>query len=226
MRATRPRPLPRGRAIITGLGPPVKMIPVSEPSGQQVEQGRERPSRYPRTFGGLLAAMVATVVFVAAYVGFRAVTREQPDVVQRADYLASVRELQDAGVTVIFPCGLPDGWRATSTDFERGDPPQWGVGFVTDDDEFVGVRQEEADVDDLLDTYVDENPDQGEDASPTNSLGIATWETWSDSGGDSAFSGTLGAPLAGQTLLVYGSASVAQQEDLIARLTTGTAEGC
>lgn len=202
------------------------MIPVSEPARQQVEQGRERPSRYPRTFNGLIAAMVATVLFVAGYVGFRAVTREQPDVVQRADYLSDVRDLQAADVTVVFPCGLPAGWRATSTDFERGDPPQWGTGFVTDDDEFVGVRQEQADVDDLLGTYVDENPDQGEDASPTNSLGVSTWETWSDSGGDRAFSGTLGGPLAGQTLLVYGSASVAQQEDLIARLTTGTAEGC
>lgn len=190
------------------------------------EQGRERPTRYPRTFTGLLVAMVATVAFVAAYVAFRAVTREQPDIRPDVDYLGQVQELQQAEVSVVFPCRLPDGWRATSTAFERGTPPQWGVGFVTDDDEFVGVRQQDTDVEALLDTYVDESADQGEDASPENGLGVPTWQTWSDSGGDHAFSATLGAPLAGQTLLVYGSAAVAEQEELIGLLTTAPVGGC
>ncbi|QIG44293.1 DUF4245 domain-containing protein [Nocardioides anomalus] len=190
------------------------------------EQGRERPSRYTRSFGGLIGAMVVTVVFIAGYVAFRAVTRDQPDVKQDVDYLAQVSELQGADVTVVFPCGLPDGWRATSTDFERGDPPTWGIGFVTDDDEFVGVRQEQSDVDDLLETYVDKSADEGEDASPENSLGVSTWQTWSDDGGDHAFSTTLAGPLDGQTLLVYGSASVAQQEELVGRLSTGSTQGC
>ena len=57
----------------------------------------ERPSRYNRTFGGLLAAMTVTVLFVAAYVGFRALFREQPDVKQEVDYLSCVAYLQDAG---------------------------------------------------------------------------------------------------------------------------------
>lgn len=190
------------------------------------EQGRERPSRYPRTFGGLIGSMVVTVVFVAGYIAFRALTRDQPDIKQEIDYLSQVQELQAADVGVVYPCGLPDGWRATSTDFERGTPPQWGVGFVTDEDEFVGVRQEQQDVEDLLETYVDESADQGDDAAPANELGITTWQTWSDTGGDHAFSAALGGPLDGQTLLVYGSASVAQQEQLIGLLSTAPADGC
>jgi hypothetical protein len=127
---------------------------------------------------------------------------------------------------VVYPCEIPDGWRSSSTSFTRGAPPQWGIGFVTDDDEFVGIRQEDSDVDDLLDDYVDEAATQGDDASPVNLLGAATWQTWSDSGGDHAFSTTLPDPLAGQTLLVYGSASVAQQEELIQLLGTGPVSSC
>jgi uncharacterized protein DUF4245 len=193
---------------------------------QAPEQGRERPSRYTRSFSGLLVAVVVTVVFVAAYVAFRALTREQPEIERDVDYLTQVRELQAADVSVVFPCRLPEGWRATSTAFERGAPPRWGVGFVTDDDEFVGVRQEDQDVEDLLETYVDESADQGDDASPANGLGVGTWQTWSDSGGDHAYSAELGPPLEGQTLLVYGSAAVAEQEELLAQLTTAPVGSC
>ncbi len=198
----------------------MKIIVVSEQPAATPSPPPERPSRYQRSFGGLVAAMVVTVLFVAGYVGFRALTRDQPDVDQEVDYLSDVRELEDAGVTVVHPCGLPEGWQATSTSFTRGTPPKWGLGFVTDADEFVGLRQEQSDVDDLLEAYVDKSADQGEDADPANDLGVSSWQTWSDSGGDHAFSTTLGGTLDGQTLLVYGSASVAEQEQLIGLLST------
>jgi len=180
----------------------------------------EQPSRYNRSFGGLVAAMIATVVFVAAYVGFRALTREQPDIEPRVDYASCVGYLQEAGLEVVHPRSLPSGWRASSISFERGAPPQWRIGMLTDDDEFVGVVQEQDDVDDLLDHYVDPSPRQGDDAAPENSLGATSWQTWSDTGGDHAFSTVLeSGPLAGQTLLVYGSAPVADQEAVVGLLT-------
>ena len=108
------------------------------------------------------------------------------------------------------------GWSSTS----RATPPQWRIGMLTSDDEFVGVVQADDDVDDLLDHYVDASPRQGEDASPDNTLGVTSWQTWSDAGGDHAFSAELGSgPLSGQTLLVYGSAPVADQETLLGMLT-------
>jgi len=180
----------------------------------------EQPSRYNRSFGGLVAAMIATVVFVAAYVGFRALTRDQPDIEPRVDYASCVGYLQEADVQVVYPRSLPPGWTATSINFENGAPPQWRIGLLTDDDEFVGVVQDQDDVDDLLDHYVDPSPSQGDDAAPENSLGVTTWQTWSDAGGDHAFSTVLEAgPLAGQTVLVYGSASVADQEAVVGLLT-------
>jgi hypothetical protein len=181
----------------------------------------EKPSRYDRSFGGLLAAMIVTVLFVAAYVGFRAFIREQPDIApQSVNYLSCVADLQAAGTTVVYPVALPAGWIDSSVAYERGDPPAWRIGMLTDREEFVGLVQQDRALDDLLSTYVDQAPSKGHDASPENGLGVAQWQTWSDRGGDHAFSTTLDSgPLAGQTLLVYGSAPVEDQEALISLLT-------
>jgi hypothetical protein len=199
---------------------------VSEEPAAARDPAPERPSRYDRNFGGLLAAMIVTVVFVAAYVGFRALTRDQPDLEPDIDYASCVAYLQEADVSVVHPRELPSGWRANAIHFARGTPPQWRIGLLTDDDEFVGVVQQQEDVDDLLAEYVDENPQEGTDAAPANSLGATSWQTWSDAGGDHAFSTELGSgPLAGQTLLVYGSAPFADLETVLGALTLDRVSG-
>jgi hypothetical protein len=190
-----------------------------------VSEPPERPSRYDRSFGGLIAALIATVLFVAAYVGIRALLREQPDIRPDVDYLSCVAYLQQADVPIVHPQELPKGWRANGVHFDRGTPPTWRLGVVTDDDEFVGVVQQHEDVDHLLATYVDQSPVAGADASPGDDLGIGTWQTWSDSGGDHAFSAEVtSGPLAGETVLVYGSAPVAEQESFLSSLTLAPVE--
>ena len=204
----------------------MKIIAVSEEPVANPDPAPERPSRYDRSFGGLLAAMVVTVLFVGAYVGFRALTRDQPDLEPDVDYASCVAYLQEADVSVVHPQDLPSGWRASVIHFARGTPPEWRLGLLTDDDEFVGVVQAQDDMDDLLTEYVDENPSQGDDAAPENSLGATSWQTWSDAGGDHAFSTELSSgPLAGQSLLVYGSAPVADQEALLRSLTLDPVSG-
>jgi len=199
---------------------------VSDPPAATSDPAPERSSRYDRNFGGLLAAMLVTVVFVAGYVGFRAVTRDQPELEPDIDYASCVAYLQEADVMVTYPQGLPAGWRANAIHFTRGTPPQWRLGLLTDDDEFAGVVQQQEDVDDLLDEYVDENARQGPDATPANGLGATTWQTWSDAGGDHAFSTELSSgPLAGQTLLVYGSAPFADLETVLGSLTLDPVSG-
>jgi hypothetical protein len=192
-----------------------------------VSEQPERPSRYDRSFGGLVAALIATVLFVAAYVGFRAFIREQPDVQPASvHYLSCVSDLQDAGTTVAYPVALPAGWVDTSVAFGRGTSTSWRIGMLTDRGAFVGLVQQKEDAEDLARTYVDEAPDQGDDATPDNGLGVATWQTWSDPGGDHGYSAELGGgPLAGQTLLVYGSAPVEDQEALIGLLTLDPVAG-
>jgi hypothetical protein len=204
----------------------VKINAVSEEPAATPDPAPERPSRYDRSFGGLLAAMIVTVLFVAAYVGFRALTRDQPDLEPDVDYASCVAYLQEADVQVAYPRELPSGWRANAIHFVRGSPPQWRIGLLTDGDEFVGVVQQEADLDDLLTKYVDESPSQGEDTAPANSLGATVWQTWSDAGGDHAFSTVLGSgPLDGQTVLVYGSAPVADLERVLRALTLDPVSG-
>jgi Protein of unknown function (DUF4245) len=204
----------------------VKINGVSEEPVATPHPAPERPSRYDRNFGGLLAAMVVTVLFVAAYVGFRALTRDQPDLEPDVDYASCVAYLQEADVSVVYPQELPSGWRASVIHYVGGNPPEWRIGLLTGDDEFVGVVQQQDDVDDLLTQYVDENPSQGEDATPANGLGATVWQTWSDAGGDHAFSTELSSgPLAGESLLVYGSAPVTDQEAVLRALTLDPVSG-
>jgi hypothetical protein len=162
--------------------------------------------------------MIIAVIVVVAFVVVRGLVRETPDVEpEKVDYLAQVRDLGRAGVDVVYPPTLPPGWRATSSDFQRGTQPDWSLGLLTDGDEFVGVRQSSDDPEDLLHTYVDENPVQGPDVTVPSAVG-ETWQTWSDEGGDHAFVRTDEAT--GETVMVYGSAPVEEQESFIATLTT------
>jgi hypothetical protein len=191
---------------------------------QQVEESpREEPSRYSRTTTGLLASLLVTVIAVGAFVVFREAFRDQPEVTRDAvDYLGTVEDAQSGGVELVYPKSLPEGWIATSIDFVPGERPAWGIGMLTDDGRYVGLRQEDADVDELLSVYVDENAEPGDESSLESDLTTGPWQTWADTGGDLAYSTTLtGAQtnIMGETLLVYGSASRDDQEQLIALLS-------
>ena len=117
-----PRRPAGGRAIITAEASPVKINGVSEEPAATPDPAPERPSRYDRNFGGLLAAMVVTVLFVAAYVGFRALTRDQPDLEPAVDYASCVAYLQEADVSVVYPQELPSGWRRQRDPLRPGQP--------------------------------------------------------------------------------------------------------
>ena len=116
---------------------------------------------------------------------------------------------------MVYPAGLPAGWIATSATFIPGDDPAFGVGMLTDDEQFVGVRQEDAPPDDLLTTYVDEETTEGEELAVPGSV-ARTWRSFTDAGGDRAYAATLG----DDEVLVYGSASAADLRQVIGSLTT------
>jgi hypothetical protein len=59
------------------------------------------------------------------------------------DYQSAVESSRTVAEYDVFaPSSLPDGWRATSVRFEKG---EWHLGVVTDDDDYVGLEQVEAD---------------------------------------------------------------------------------
>ncbi|SFB78816.1 Protein of unknown function [Nocardioides terrae] len=176
--------------------------------------------RYPRTFGGLIGSMIVLVLAVVGYYTYQNLTHDQPDVKPVAvDYRGTVREVQQAGVTVAYPRLLPQGWIVRDSDsmFVPGDRPVWQVPMLTGDGEFVGIHQTNAPLDDLLDKDLPQGARQGEDVQiPSGLDGVSTWSSWTDGTRDHAFATTLG----DDTLLVYGSAPVEDLKKLIGLLTT------
>lgn len=184
---------------------------MSEPSGT--------PSRYQRTTNGLIGSLivsVALVLIVGLVLRFdNGAAEQEPEAV---DYVEAVRAAQQTGVDVVHPTALPGGWIATSVVYEPGPRPAWGLGLLTEDGTFAGVRQEDADLDDLLHTYVDEEPVQGEDVNVDSALG-RTWRSYADSGGDHAYAAEVQVDGRAETVLVYGSASTAELRTLLESLT-------
>ena len=175
------------------------------------EQPGERPAagRYQRSIAGGVGSMIVLVAVVLGFVVFRGAFRDNDAVeVEAVDYLAVVGPAQESGVPVVYPPSLPAGWKATSVDFDPGSRPAWGVGLLTDDGKFVGVRQEDDALDSLLDTYVDEDAAEGDIVTVEGAL-VPQWQEWSDSGGDHAYAASVG----DYEVLVFGSAPT---EDLLA----------
>jgi hypothetical protein len=177
---------------------------VTDQQQEERPDGRpsERPGGYQRSIAGAIGSMIVLVLVVLAFVVFRGAFRDNDEVdVEPVDYLAVVGPAQEAGVPVVYPPSLPDGWTPTSVSFVPGDRPAWGVGMLSDDGKFVGVRQADEDLDTLLDTYVDPDAVEGETITVDGAL-VPEWQEWSDAGGDHAYS----ASIQDYEVIVFGSA--------------------
>jgi hypothetical protein len=175
----------------------------------------QQPSRYQRSFPALVGAMLVTVAFVLVFVAWRALFRSDVDTEPVAvDWTDSVELADEAGLPVVRPRSLPDGWIATSVELRASADPRWGLGVLTDDEQFIGVRQEDSSVEELVRTYVDEEAVAGDDVTIASDV-ADTWQTWSDDGGDRGYSTELG----DDAVLVYGSAPAEDIEAYLGLLT-------
>lgn len=175
----------------------------------------EQPSRYTRSFGGMVGALIVTVLFVLVFVAWRGLFRGDAEVTpEPVEWQESVELAERADLQVVHPRELPAGWRATSVDLWAGEDPRWGLGVLTDDDDYIGIRQQDTSVEELVRVYVDEKADPGDDASVPSDV-TDTWQTWSDDGGDHGYAAELG----DDVVLVYGSAPVADIEAYLELLT-------
>ncbi len=157
--------------------------------------------------------MLVLLLVIGAFVGFRALNREELEVEPEAvDYLSAVEAAQSGDWQVAYPSSLPSGWRATSIDAAA--EVDWGIGFLTPDG-FAGVRQSERSLQEMLRTYVDEETRSLPPVEPGGDLG-GQWEAYADADGDRAYASEVD----GQTLLVFGSAPEADLLTLAERLTT------
>ena len=131
------------------------------------------PGRYQRTSGGLVGAMLVTVLAVLAFVAFRAVTTDKdPTPVRAVDYASVVTSARaDEQLAVVAPERLPLGWKATSATYDGGASPTWHLGTLTDDGRYVGVEEARSSIEELAKEHVDADAARGEDVT----IGGETW---------------------------------------------------
>lgn len=182
---------------------------------QQRAPAEGAPGRYQRSLAGGIGSLIVLVLAVLAFVGFRAVFRDNDAVdVEPVDYLAVVGPAQQSGMRVIYPPSLPRGWKATSVHFDPGDPPAWGVGMLTGEGKFVGVRQQDSELDGLLADAGLDDPAEG-DLQQVQSPIATKWQEWSDADGDHAYTAEVG----DYEVLVYGSAATDDLLTVVRSLT-------
>lgn len=181
------------------------------------DEGRGAPSRYERSFPGMIGAMIVTLAAIAAFVFFRDANRNDLEVTRPGiDYLPEVASLQQgASFPIAYPPALPEGWRVTALDFDNEVGLTWSVDLLSEDGEYVGIRQAESEADPLLDEYVDEDAFQGDDVKLDSPL-VSSWESWQDVQGDQA----VLAEVEGTRLLVFGTVGESELEDFAASLVT------
>ena len=177
--------------------------------------------RYQRSTGGLLGALIVTVLAVGVFAGLQALKADHPDTaVREVDYQAMVRAGRaDQKLLVTAPATLPNGWKATSATYVTGSSPTWHLGLLTDEGKYVGVEEALGGVDDLVEEHVDPDAEQGKDVE----IDGITYQTWTDAGGDYALSrevGVEGGP-AYQSVLVVGTAPESTIRDFAATLKGG-----
>lgn len=179
------------------------------------QTGANQPSRHQRSFSGMVGAMLVTLLFVMVFVAWRAIFRADVEVEREpVDWQEHVRVAEEAGLRVVHPARLPEGWSATTVDLRAGDIPRWGLGVLTDEGDYIGIRQEDASIEELVRTYIDKEYVDGEPTQLDSDV-ADTWETWSDQGGDRGYSTEVG----DDAVLVYGSAPAEDIEAYVGLLT-------
>ena len=144
----------------------------------------ERPGRYQRSFSGMVGAMIVLVLVVALFVAFRSITRNDPQhTVDAVDYTRPAEFAREqARFPLLAPAELPEGWRATSVDFTNARDQAWHVGFLTGDDQYVGLEQADETAGQMVEEHVDDEATEGDPVMVDGE----EWQSWTDEGGDSA----------------------------------------
>lgn len=177
--------------------------------------GTGQPSRYQRSFGGLIGSMIVLVLVVLGIVAFRGTFRNTPEYQpDHIDYRDLVVGLQQLGAKPVYPAELPDGWYVKASSSVE-DAPVLDLVFVAGAlDQTAGLHQEDAPVQGLVDTYV--GPAARQDDSAHLVTDLASWTSWTDTDSDHAYTAEVG----GDTVLVYSSGDPAELKALVESLTT------
>lgn len=145
--------------------------------------------RYQRSVAGMVGSMLILVLVIGGFIVLREANRTTPDAkVETVDYARTAEYAQEqVDFPIVQPQPLPDGWRATSVRFVP-EPSSWHVGFLTDEDRYVGLEQARRSEEKMVESYVDREAVEGDPVQVDGD----TWRTWTDEGGDTALTRTEG----------------------------------
>ncbi|GAB2876110.1 DUF4245 family protein [Nocardioides pacificus] len=180
----------------------------------------EQPGRYQRSAPGLVGAMIVLLLAVAAFVGYRALFRAELEVEPEAlDYLEFVAAAQNNGVEVVYPPSLPKGWIATSAGTSGAERPSWRLGMLSETERFVGVRQEDRALDEMIELAVGEDDaEEVQEGEPVQTPGALAeeWRSFDAPDEDVILAAEVGENL----VLVYGRLDREALADFAQTLTT------
>lgn len=145
----------------------------------------EQPGKYQRSTGGLIGALIVSVVVVVGFVLLRDLGRDEVETpVKEVDYQRVLEFTRDqVDFDPLAPASLPEGWRATSARMTPA-PAAWHLGVLTDQDRYIGLEQSRSSEENMVRRYVDEEAAEGDPVT----IDGETWRTWTDEGGDNALS--------------------------------------
>ena len=159
---------------------------------------------------GDIARSVAVLgaIILALFVLGRLFTVTPDEPTPTIDYRSAVDSSRTVAEYDVFaPRSLPEGWRATSVRFEQG---EWHLGVVTDDDDYVGLEQVEADPARAVERFANGSRSFG-DAE----VGGETWSLHTGPRDDLTFVRRGG----GSTIVVTGTAPRHVMESYISSLS-------
>jgi Protein of unknown function (DUF4245) len=143
---------------------------------------RQRKPFLQQSHADMLRSMVVLALIVAVAWGCSQFWESDPETpVRRVDYTSELREARSrADYDVLAPRGLPSGWRATSVDVTASERSlDWHLGFVSPDDEYVGLEQSDGDLPPGVRRASD-----GREPDNTLQIGGRTWDVFDPDGTD------------------------------------------
>lgn len=177
------------------------------------------PARAQRSMLGMVGAMLVLLVVVGVFVAVRSFLRADLDVKPTpVDYLAAVDAAQANGIEVFYPSAVPEGWVVTSVKLPSAAGEPWGLGMLTDDGQFVGVRQESQTAEDLAKQRLGQGA-RVTSAAAVDSDELTGWRTVV-AGADHEDDRGLVAVSDDRAVIVYGSADASSISEIAAALTS------
>ncbi len=172
----------------------------------------ERPGRYQRSVAGMVGALVVLLLVVVGFVIFRDINRNDPaDPVQALEFsTAASFAREEASFDILAPDELPDGWIATSVEFDRGRREAWHLGTLTDERRYVGLEQSPRPVATMVEEFLGEEIVEGD----VITFDGERWRSFTDEDDDLALVRRSG----GTTTLVFGRVPQGTLEELLATL--------